>query len=32
VTHLDNRRRWIGYLMILIFILTFVPVPLRFMM
>ncbi len=32
VTRLDNRRRWIGYLMILIFILTFVPVPLRFMM
>jgi hypothetical protein len=32
VTRLDNRRRWIGYLMILIFILTFVPVPMRFMM
>jgi len=32
VTRLDSRRRWIGYLMILIFILTFVPVPMRFMM
>lgn len=32
VTRLDPTRRWIGYLMILIFILTFVPVPLRFMM
>ncbi|MEZ4737432.1 MAG: site-2 protease family protein [Caldilineaceae bacterium] len=32
VTRLDPGRRWVGYLMILIFILTFVPVPLRFMM
>jgi len=32
VTRLDSRRRWVGYLMILIFILTFVPVPMRFMM
>ena len=29
VTELDPRRRWIGYLVILIFILTFVPVPER---
>lgn len=29
VTKLDTRRRWIGYLVILIFILTFTPVPLR---
>lgn len=27
VTELDRRRRWIGYLVILIFILTFVPAP-----
>lgn len=27
VTELDQRRRWIGYLVILIFILTFVPAP-----
>lgn len=29
VTELDPRRRWIGYLVIVIFILTFVPVPER---
>lgn len=29
VTQLDQRRRWIGYLVILIFILTFTPVPMR---
>ena len=29
VTQLDNRRRLIGYLVIMIFILTFVPVPIR---
>ncbi|MEM7131564.1 MAG: site-2 protease family protein [Chloroflexota bacterium] len=29
VTELDPRRRWIGYLVILIFIITFTPVPLR---
>lgn len=29
VTQLDQRRRWIGYLVIIIFILTFTPVPLR---
>jgi membrane-associated protease RseP (regulator of RpoE activity) len=29
VTKLDNRRRWLGYLVILIFILTFVPTPFR---
>jgi membrane-associated protease RseP (regulator of RpoE activity) len=32
VTRLDPTRRWLGYAMILIFILTFVPVPLRIMM
>jgi membrane-associated protease RseP (regulator of RpoE activity) len=32
VTRLDTGRRWVGYLMILIFILTFVPVPLRFIL
>lgn len=32
VTRLDTGRRLLGYVMILIFILTFVPVPLRFMM
>lgn len=32
VTQLDRGRRWLGYVMILIFILTFTPVPLRFMM
>lgn len=32
VTRLDATRRWIGYLVIAIFILTFVPVPLRFPM
>ncbi|MBX3014417.1 MAG: site-2 protease family protein [Caldilineaceae bacterium] len=32
VTRLDKTRRWIGYLVIAIFILTFVPVPLRFAM
>lgn len=31
VTQLDNKRRWLGYVVILIFILTFTPVPLRFM-
>ncbi|MFN8442092.1 MAG: site-2 protease family protein [Caldilineaceae bacterium] len=29
VTRLDPTRRWIGYLVIAIFILTFVPVPVR---
>ena len=29
VTQLDGRRRFIGYLVIAIFILTFVPVPMR---
>lgn len=29
VTELDQKRRWIGYLVIIIFILTFTPVPLR---
>jgi len=29
VTELDPRRRWIGYFVILVFIVTFVPVPLR---
>lgn len=29
VTELDPRRRWIGYAVIAIFVLTFVPVPLR---
>ncbi len=29
VTTLDRKRRWIGYLVILIFIVTFVPVPMR---
>ncbi len=29
VTPLDRRRRWLGYLVIVIFIITFVPVPLR---
>ena len=29
VTRLDTRRRLIGYLVIIIFILTFVPVPMR---
>ena len=29
VTQLDPRRRWIGYLVIVIFVLTFVPVPVR---
>lgn len=32
VTQLDPGRRWLGYVMILIFIITFTPVPLRFMM
>ncbi|MEX1018015.1 MAG: site-2 protease family protein [Litorilinea sp.] len=31
VTELDTRRRWIGYVMILIFILTFVPSPFQFL-
>ncbi len=30
VTQLDARRRWIGYFVILVFILTFTPVPWRF--
>jgi membrane-associated protease RseP (regulator of RpoE activity) len=30
VTRLDRRRRWLGWLVIVIFILTFVPVPVRF--
>lgn len=29
VTELDRRRRWIGYAIIIIFILIFVPVPMR---
>ncbi len=29
VTELDDRRRWIGYAVLLVFVLTFVPVPLR---
>lgn len=29
VTNLDPIRRWLGYFVILVFILTFVPVPLR---
>jgi len=29
VTRLDRRRRWVGYAVIVIFILTFVPVPMR---
>lgn len=29
VTQLDTRRRWLGYLVIVIFLITFVPVPLR---
>jgi membrane-associated protease RseP (regulator of RpoE activity) len=29
VTELDAKRRWIGYFVILIFLITFVPVPLR---
>lgn len=29
VTELDPPRRWVGYLVLLLFILTFVPVPLR---
>lgn len=29
VTTLDQKRRWIGYLVIFIFILIFVPVPIR---
>jgi membrane-associated protease RseP (regulator of RpoE activity) len=29
VTTLDPRRRWLGYLVIAIFIITFVPVPFR---
>lgn len=32
VTQLNPGRRWLGYVMILIFIITFTPVPLRFMM
>lgn len=30
VTRLDARRRWIGYFVILIFVVTFTPVPWRF--
>lgn len=29
VTRLDRRRRWLGFLVILLFILLFVPVPMR---
>jgi membrane-associated protease RseP (regulator of RpoE activity) len=29
VTRLDRRRRWLGFVVILIFILIFVPVPMR---
>ena len=29
VTELDGRRRWLGYAVLLVFVLTFVPVPLR---
>ena len=29
VTQLDTRRRWIGYAVVVIFILIFVPVPMR---
>ena len=29
VTQLDRRRRWVGYLVILCFIVTFVPTPFR---
>lgn len=29
VTELDPRRRWVGYLVILIFVLTFTPTPFR---
>lgn len=29
VTELDRKRRWIGYLVLFVFIITFVPVPLR---
>ena len=29
VTELDGPRRWIGYAVLLVFVLTFVPVPLR---
>ena len=29
VTQLDTRRRWLGYLVIVIFVLVFVPVPMR---
>ncbi len=29
VTELDTRRRWLGYAMIAIFVLIFIPVPLR---
>lgn len=29
VTRLDRRRRWVGFLVILIFILLFVPTPMR---
>ena len=29
VTRLDRRRRWLGFVVILIFVLIFVPVPMR---
>jgi membrane-associated protease RseP (regulator of RpoE activity) len=29
VTQLDSRRHWVGYFVLLVFIVTFVPVPLR---
>jgi len=29
VTTLDRKRRWLGYLVMLIFILIFVPVPMH---
>ncbi|MBW7884550.1 MAG: site-2 protease family protein [Caldilineaceae bacterium] len=29
VTELDQRRRWLGFFVILVFIVTFVPVPMR---
>lgn len=29
VTELDAKRRWLGYFVILVFVLTFTPVPLR---
>lgn len=29
VTQLDNRRRWLGYFVIFVFVITFTPVPVR---